>query len=258
MTPPPRITGVPDTPGARHECTKYKMHAKNGDVNFGSLSASHFLLLIAIPSSCADNGNGNVTVTIMIRSNTMSARLRSTIKLVKPRSISTSTSSSSSSSSPTSSSPHSCWSFHLSTAFHGKPKDDHNKSNNSRTLLQGFSPNSPIALWRDAATLKAKAPWGAGHDWYMIEPFPAPDAAASQSTTSTSSTISTPFQGVAIAVADGVGGWEDSGVDPSHFSQALMYYCAQAVKNSSEHDPVEIMKRGYQGVTQEPGVVAGE
>lgn len=59
----------------------------------------------------------------------------------------------------------------------------------------------------------------------------------------------------ALGIADGVGGWEDSGVDPSHFSQAFMYYCSRAEGASG---PAEIMERGFEGVTKEEGVLAGE
>ena len=110
----------------------------------------------------------------------------------------------------------------------------------------GFAPDSPIARWRD--NILNKVAWTAGHDWYF---------------TSTNSTT----QNVAIGIADGVGGWEDSGVDPSHFSQALMYHCEMAVESSAAKgtakdpaeslSPTDIMTIGFAGVTEEKGVIAG-
>ena len=65
---------------------------------------------------------------------------------------------------------------------------------------------------------------------------------------------------MSLGIADGVGGWEESGVDPSHFSQAFMYYCREAVRKGEvkEGSPREVMQKGYEGVTKEKGVLAGE
>lgn len=50
------------------------------------------------------------------------------------------------------------------------------------------------------------------------------------------------WQGISFGVADGVGGWIDVGVDPSLFSQALMYhahrYSKQAWAGEPEIDPL--------------------
>lgn len=67
-----------------------------------------------------------------------------------------------------------------------------------------------------------------------------------------------------LAVADGVGGWADSGVDPSVFSQALMYYSFKASAPPSQDStqprlrPSQIMQKGYDGVLEENEVKAGE
>ncbi|GAA5910280.1 hypothetical protein JCM6882_003239, partial [Rhodosporidiobolus microsporus] len=77
----------------------------------------------------------------------------------------------------------------------------------------------------------------------------------------------------------GVGGWEDSGVDPSHFSQALMWFARERVRNASSASsspedgsswawPAEEKKRGgpkvrellqgaFEEVKKEKGIVAG-
>lgn len=45
------------------------------------------------------------------------------------------------------------------------------------------------------------------------------------------------LQGIALGVADGVGGWVDSGVDPSLFAQALMYYSHNYSRDSWAGEP---------------------
>ncbi|EED84184.1 predicted protein [Postia placenta Mad-698-R] len=84
--------------------------------------------------------------------------------------------------------------------------------------------------------------------------------------------------GVSFGVADGVGGWIDSGVDPSLFSQALMYharrYAMTAWAGEPETDPTqdyeerervdgweitpaECLELAYGGVLRERTVLAG-
>ena len=168
--------------------------------------------------------------------------------------------------------PPSNFKFNLSTAFHGKPTEADDppsprsprrpkqkllqgerfpleilyslESHHAHTLHStGFAADSPIARWRD--TVLDKVAWTAGHDFFF--------------TTGPNETT----QNVVIGIADGVGGWEDSGVDPSHFSQALMYHCEMAVEKSvatgttKELSPTEIITIGFAGVTAEQGVVAG-
>lgn len=73
-----------------------------------------------------------------------------------------------------------------------------------------------------------------------------------------------PTQLTTLAVADGVGGWADSGVDPSVFSQALMYYSYKASAPPSSDStqprlrPSQIMQKGYDAVLEENEVKAGE
>lgn len=84
---------------------------------------------------------------------------------------------------------------------------------------------------------------------------------------------------MSIGIADGVGGWTDSGVDPSLFSQALMYhshrYSKAAWPGEPEVDPMqeyeereqvegweltplECLESAYGGVLRERNVLAGE
>lgn len=50
-------------------------------------------------------------------------------------------------------------------------------------------------------------------------------------------------QGISLGVADGVGGWTDTGIDPSLFSQSLMYhahrYAKQGWAGEPEIDPTQ-------------------
>jgi hypothetical protein len=85
-------------------------------------------------------------------------------------------------------------------------------------------------------------------------------------------------QGISLGIADGVGGWVTSGVDPSRFAQALMYhgqrYAALGWPGEPEIDPTqdyeeresvegwellphECMDMAHQGVLREKSVVAG-
>lgn len=86
------------------------------------------------------------------------------------------------------------------------------------------------------------------------------------------------LQGLSLGVADGVGGWVDSGVDPARFSQALMYHArlrsevswagepeTDPTKDDAEREAVEgselspaaCLDQAYDGVMLEPGVKAG-
>ena len=87
------------------------------------------------------------------------------------------------------------------------------------------------------------------------------------------------IQGVSLGVADGVGGWTDSGVDPSLFSQALMYHAQRYAKaawpgepevdptqeyeereqvEGWELTPLECLESAYGGVLRERNVLAGK
>jgi protein phosphatase PTC7 len=87
------------------------------------------------------------------------------------------------------------------------------------------------------------------------------------------------YQGVSFGVADGVGGWASSGVDPSLFSQALMYHSHRYAKvgwagepevdttqdyedreavEGWELHPRECLKLAHQATLRERAVVAGQ
>ena len=87
------------------------------------------------------------------------------------------------------------------------------------------------------------------------------------------------LQGISLGVADGVGGWTESGIDPSLFSQALMFHAHRYSKvawpgepevdpmqeyeereqvEGWELSPVECLESAYGGVLRERNVLAGE
>ncbi|TFY64875.1 hypothetical protein EVJ58_g2330 [Rhodofomes roseus] len=130
-----------------------------------------------------------------------------------------------------------------------------------RFKTKPFAPDSDIGQWRDHLIAKYHSPVGnhIGEDFFYVQDM------RNQS-------------GVSFGVADGVGGWVDSGVDPSLFSQALMYhahrYSKAAWAGEPETDPIqeaeerqqvegwelspaECLELAYGGVLRERGVKAG-
>jgi len=69
--------------------------------------------------------------------------------------------------------------------------------------------------------------------------------------------------GVALGVADGVGGWQDSGVDPADFSHSFCDYMASAAyddasaRTSNPLTARQLMQKGYDAVNADPAVEAG-
>ncbi|KAJ2986532.1 hypothetical protein NUW58_g4982 [Xylaria curta] len=68
---------------------------------------------------------------------------------------------------------------------------------------------------------------------------------------------------VALGVADGVGGWEESGVDPADFAHSFCDYMASAAyenRSSSGENPLTpkaLMQRGYDDVCKDRSIHAG-
>lgn len=67
---------------------------------------------------------------------------------------------------------------------------------------------------------------------------------------------------MAIGVADGVGGWTENGIDPSLFSQALMFYASKSASQAAANPstgvtPNHILAEAFERVLKEPLVVAG-
>ncbi|KAJ1030494.1 hypothetical protein NDA16_001403 [Ustilago loliicola] len=103
----------------------------------------------------------------------------------------------------------------------------------------GFPADSEIGRWRDELLRGGEA----GEDSLMC---------TSMSTAGD----------VAIGVADGVGGWTENGIDPSLFSQALMFYASKSAAAASASPetgaaPNRILAEAFEKVLKEPLVVAG-
>jgi protein phosphatase PTC7 len=65
---------------------------------------------------------------------------------------------------------------------------------------------------------------------------------------------------VAVGLADGVGGWMDSGVDPADFSHAFCDYMASAAynyKGGGDMTARQLMQKGYDAVCHDPTIKAG-
>ncbi|GAA6059414.1 hypothetical protein JCM10212_003646 [Sporobolomyces blumeae] len=169
------------------------------------------------------------------------------------------------------------YSFTTACSFRGKPgspvyepdADASDKGKRSPFVEQGLPRTHPLARWRDAQL--EKQPWGAGHDWFFVEGIPRdaqrqvegedPDGQSGESVTVRGT------RGVVMGVADGVGGWEESGVDPSHFSQALMWFARQRVKSGEAFPSLstapngqrlkEVLDGSFRDVLKEKAIVAG-
>ena len=65
-------------------------------------------------------------------------------------------------------------------------------------------------------------------------------------------------QKLAFGIADGVGGWTDSGVDPADFSHGLCtYMAAAALQSEAVETPKDLLQRGYDDVRNDRGIPAG-
>lgn len=66
---------------------------------------------------------------------------------------------------------------------------------------------------------------------------------------------------VAFGVADGVGGWSDSGIDSAHFSHGLCRYMAKSAREAGEPAETftvrELLQKGYDGVVADRTIPGG-
>ncbi|SCV69420.1 BQ2448_2440 [Microbotryum intermedium] len=118
-------------------------------------------------------------------------------------------------------------------------------------LQQGFESDHPSIVWRDS--IWSRFPWGAGHDWFFVQ-----EVEAKRKRSNSTLTESPPGKDLVIGVADGVGGWVDSGVDPSFFAQTLMWLCRQEVVKNGNTDPLKVIQNAYAAILKEKGVRAGK
>ena len=93
-------------------------------------------------------------------------------------------------------------------------------------------------------------------------PHPARQAAVQQRAGRVLRHECRPERAHGVRVTDGVGGWEESGVDPADFSHGLCGYMearARGVRAGTEErlGPVEVLQAGYDDVMADRGVEAG-
>ncbi|KAI5923319.1 protein serine/threonine phosphatase 2C [Camillea tinctor] len=125
--------------------------------------------------------------------------------------------------------------YHIASAFTAK-----NKIYNPPQNIFEFDPDTPI---RSAKRPKRERP-ASGQDAFFISRVGGTNA-------------------VAFGVADGVGGWEDSGVDPADFSHSFCDYMASAAyKNNVAPSGFPLtaralMQRGYDDVCKDSSIHAG-
>ncbi|KAK7054907.1 Protein phosphatase 2C 7 [Paramarasmius palmivorus] len=109
--------------------------------------------------------------------------------------------------------------FHIAASWAGKP--DAARMGEEMHKVP-FSSDSVIGRWRDNTLQrhKSKHAWAKdpGEDFFFVQEMRN-------------------GSGVAFGVADGVGGWVESGVDPSLFSQSLMYHSHRYSRNAWAGEP---------------------
>ncbi|KAF5380829.1 hypothetical protein D9615_003946 [Tricholomella constricta] len=103
--------------------------------------------------------------------------------------------------------------FHIGASWAGKPGPE-------EPLQMPFPADGIVGAWRDrtlAWPKTVKSP-DIGQDFFFVQDMRN-------------------NSGVSLGVADGVGGWTDSGVDPSLFSQALMFHAHRYSRNAWAGEP---------------------
>ncbi|KAI0273621.1 phosphatase 2C-like domain-containing protein [Gloeopeniophorella convolvens] len=146
--------------------------------------------------------------------------------------------------------------FHVCANWAGAPPEHTMKKRGTP-----FPPDSPVGVWRDRSLTWPRSGFSKtpGEDFFFVQEM------RNQS-------------GLSLGVADGVGGWASSGVDPSLFSQALMYHAHRYAKvgwpgepevdttqdyeereavEGWELHPQDCLKLAYQATLRERAVVAG-
>ncbi|GAA5860729.1 hypothetical protein JCM8547_005516 [Rhodosporidiobolus lusitaniae] len=157
-----------------------------------------------------------------------SARLAASPSFSSLNSSSSRSHSSSSTSSTASKYP---YTFTTSFSFHGKPPYRPRRGSSPPHLSQGLPDSHPLVAWREQVLQEGGAPkpQGAGHDFAFVEGVRRGEEDGLEEGEEG-------VRAVVLGVADGVGGWEDQfqkGVDPSHFSQALMFFARERVRLST-------------------------
>ncbi|TFK29931.1 protein serine/threonine phosphatase 2C [Coprinopsis marcescibilis] len=110
------------------------------------------------------------------------------------------------------------YTFHIGASWAGKAEDPVIAANKVP-----FPSDTLVGSWRDKMLARTKnvRSKDAGEDFFFVQEMRNGSA----------------FKGVSFGVADGVGGWVDSGVDPSLFSQALMFHAHRYSRNAWAGEP---------------------
>ncbi|KAG6818125.1 hypothetical protein H0H87_000030 [Tephrocybe sp. NHM501043] len=122
--------------------------------------------------------------------------------------------------------------FHIGASWAGK--------NLSKGLkAPPFPADSEIGAWRDQTLSRPKGidSTSAGQDFLFVQPVDAKQFGTRSFAFVCCGGLMESVQGIAFGVADGVGGWVDSGVDPSLFSQALMFHAHRYSRNAWAGEP---------------------
>ncbi|KAF5357913.1 hypothetical protein D9756_001579 [Leucocoprinus leucothites] len=107
------------------------------------------------------------------------------------------------------------YAFHIGASWAGKLQSDLDPR-----FKIPFPSEGPIGSWRDETLSRPKAVKSAdaGEDFFFVQEMRN-------------------GSGISFGVADGVGGWVESGVDPSLFSQALMYHAHRYSRSAWAGEP---------------------
>ncbi|MCJ1226254.1 hypothetical protein MMC12_002904 [Toensbergia leucococca] len=124
--------------------------------------------------------------------------------------------------------------FHLSASFSGKARRF-----NPRTDLFSFDPTRPAAPGKISLTGRPVS----GQDAFFISKIGA-------------------GSNVAFGVADGVGGWSDSGIDSAHFSHGLCEYLIRTSTKTEESarrklNPQQLLQQGYEATVADKSIYGG-
>ncbi|KZO91738.1 hypothetical protein CALVIDRAFT_541634 [Calocera viscosa TUFC12733] len=135
------------------------------------------------------------------------------------------------------------YTFHIGLAYARKPPDASQPEHYRRAPSKSFARLSDKGLWRDAVLRE----WAGGdvgrNSNSNSEPFPGmlrEEREDNEHAMGEDFLFVQPMQGqsgVAIGIADGVGGWSASGVDPSLFSQSMMFHSSAAAAEAWAFPP---------------------
>lgn len=145
---------------------------------------------------------------------------------------------------------------------------NHSRSLHSTTPLRSSSKTAPYSYSIAASYIGKDRPFDPSTHVFHFNPYnrvqppkkPRSKASRPESGQDAFFISRTQGGGVALGVADGVGGWMDSGVDPADFSHAFCDYMAAAAYDTdiTTSTPARgIMQKGYDAVCRDPSIRAG-